>query len=138
MKIDKLPAKINKKLPHEARSSKAIATQKNKFKTKADARKPFEEIAEGMETQFVHHMLKQMRQTVPQDKPDSSEVGYYKSLVDYERAKILATDPKGGIGIKKMVLNEILPNYLKENNSPSNKTQMLNAYKDSLKENSHE
>lgn len=115
---------------------RGLALAKKQFQTKEDALEPYRKVAEGMETQFVHHMIKQMRNTVPQDKPDSGEVNYYKSLMDYERAKIMATDPKGGIGIKKLVLDEITPAYLKENHRrPQGNYQ---AYKNTLKENTHE
>ncbi len=120
------------------RQRNRVDNLKNKPLSKEEARKPFEKIAEGMETQFVHHMLKQMRQTIPQDKPDSSEVSYYNSLTDYERAKILATDPKGGIGIKKMVLDEILPHYLKKQPNHKPASQVHSSYMNAAKENSHE
>jgi Rod binding domain-containing protein len=133
MKVEgKSPIQINQK--HKA--SNRFNVNRKKTLTVEEARKPFEKVAEGMETQFVNHMLNQMRKTVPQDKPDSNEVSYYKSLMDYEVSKAMASDPRGGIGIKKMVLEEILPHHLKENRKTN--LAKMNPYKKGLEEISHE
>jgi Rod binding domain-containing protein len=62
--------------------------------------KPYEEIAEGMEANFSAHMLAEMRKTIPKESPDSSAMEYYNSLLDYERAQLMAKSDSG-LGIKK-------------------------------------
>jgi Rod binding domain-containing protein len=105
--------------------------------SKEEARRPYEKVAEGMETQFINHMIKEMRKGVPKEDQDSSAMNYYNSVMDYERSKILASDPRGGIGIKKMILEQMLPEHLKDRPVPK---QEISAYmkQKNLKENSHE
>lgn len=74
--------------------------------------KPFEEIAEGMEASFTSHMLAEMRKTIPKETPDSSAVEYYNSLLDYERAQTMAKSDSG-LGIKKVILDQIVPQNMK-------------------------
>ena len=74
--------------------------------------KPFEEIAEGMEANFTTHMLAEMRKTIPKETPDSSAMEYYNSLLDYERAQLMAKSDSG-IGVKKIILDQIVPQNMK-------------------------
>ncbi|HLW57579.1 MAG TPA: rod-binding protein [Bacteriovoracaceae bacterium] len=74
--------------------------------------KPYEEIAEGMEASFTSHLLAEMRKTIPKETPDSSATEYYNSLLDYERAQLMAKSDTG-LGIKKVVLDQIVPQHLK-------------------------
>ncbi|HXH32061.1 MAG TPA: rod-binding protein [Bacteriovoracaceae bacterium] len=74
--------------------------------------KPFEDVAEGMETNFTSHMLAEMRKTVPKETPDSSAMEYYNSLLDYERAQLMAKS-ESGLGIKKVILEQIVPQHMK-------------------------
>ncbi len=74
--------------------------------------KPFEEIAEGMEANFTSHMLAEMRKTIPKENPDSSAMEYYNSLLDYERAQLMAKSDSG-LGIKKVILDQIVPLHMK-------------------------
>ncbi len=74
--------------------------------------KPFEEIAEGMEANFTSHMLAEMRKTVPKESPDSSAMEYYNSLMDYERAQLMAKSDSG-LGVKKVILDQIVPQNMK-------------------------
>jgi Rod binding domain-containing protein len=74
--------------------------------------KPFEEIAEGMEANFTTHMLAEMRKTIPKESPDSSAMEYYNSLLDYERAQLMAKSDSG-LGIKKVILDQIVPQNMK-------------------------
>lgn len=79
--------------------------------------KPYEDIAEGMETSFTSHMLAEMRKTIPKETPDSSASEYYNSLLDYERAQLMAKSDSG-LGVKKVILDQIVPanmkHYLKQ------------------------
>jgi len=74
--------------------------------------KPFEDIAEGMEANFTSHMLAEMRKTIPKETPDSSAMEYYNSLLDYERAQLMAKSDSG-LGIKKVILDQIVPQHMK-------------------------
>ena len=74
--------------------------------------KPYQDIAEGMETSFTSHMLAEMRKTVPKESPDSSAMEYYNSLLDYERAQTMAKS-ESGLGIKKVILDQIVPQHMK-------------------------
>lgn len=75
--------------------------------------KPFEEIAEGMETSFTSHMLAEMRKTIPKETPDSSPMEYYNSLMDFEMAQTMAKSDTG-LGIKKVILDQIVPQHMKQ------------------------
>lgn len=86
--------------------------------------KPFKEVAEGMETQFASHMIEQMRKSIPREGEVSSAQQYYESLMDYEHAKALATSDTG-LGIKKVILDQILPAHLK---APVNPAKAQAAY----------
>jgi Rod binding domain-containing protein len=100
--------------------------------------KPFEEIAEGMEANFTSHMLAEMRKTVPKEDQDSSAMEYYNSLLDYERAQLMAKSDSG-LGVKKVILDQIVPqhmkHYLKNAQAP---VPSQGLTKVSMKENSNE
>lgn len=74
--------------------------------------KPYEDIAEGMEANFTSHMLAEMRKTIPKETPDSSAMEYYNSLLDYERAQLMAKSDSG-LGVKKVILDQIVPQNMK-------------------------
>lgn len=100
--------------------------------------KPFEDIAEGMEANFTSHMLAEMRKTVPKETEDSSAMSYYNSLLDYERAQLMAKSDSG-LGIKKVILDQIVPqhmkHYLKQAKALEPSQGMTNV---SMKENTNE
>lgn len=94
--------------------------------------KPYEEIAEGMEATFTSHLLAEMRKTVPKETPDSSATEYYNSLLDFERAQLMAKSDSG-IGVKKVVLEQIVPQHLKhyiKNSHPEIRQGMANQAKE--------
>lgn len=94
--------------------------------------KPYEEIAEGMETSFTSHLLAEMRKTVPKETPDSSAMDYYNSLLDYERAQLMAQSDTG-LGVKKVVLEQIVPHHLKQyikNSHPEIRQGLTNQAKE--------
>lgn len=74
--------------------------------------KPYEDIAEGMEANFTSHMLAEMRKTVPKETPDTPAMDYYNSLLDSERAQLMAKS-ESGLGIKKVILDQIVPQHMK-------------------------
>lgn len=91
--------------------------------------KPYEDIAEGMEASFTSHMLAEMRKSIPKEGQDSPSMDYYNSLLDYERAQLMAKSDTG-LGVKKVILDQIVPqnmkHYLKQN-SHTEVTQGLTA-----------
>lgn len=86
----------------------------NKYK---NVPKAYLDVAQGMETQFINHMMNEMNKTVKSEQPDSDANKYYKGLLDYERAKIMA-QTENGIGLKDIILDQILPQHLKVSNNP--------------------
>lgn len=100
--------------------------------------KPFEDIAEGMEANFTSHMLAEMRKTIPKESPDSSAMEYYNSLLDYERAQLMAKSDTG-LGIKKVILDQIVPQNMKhylKNARATEPSQVVTTV--SMKENTNE
>ncbi len=81
-------------------------------KPNSEPLRPYEEIAEGMEASFTSHMLGEMRKSIPKETPDSSSMEYYNSLLDYERSQLMAKSDSG-LGIKKIILDQITPADLK-------------------------
>ncbi len=90
-----------------------------KLPSREEQRKPYVEVAEGLETQFTNHLVEQMRKSIPRESEPSSAQQYYESLMDYERSKAMAKSDSG-IGIKRVVLDQILPQHLKEQPRPQN------------------
>jgi Rod binding domain-containing protein len=74
--------------------------------------RPYEDIAESMEANFTSHLLKEMRKTVPKETPDTPAMDYYNSLLDSERAQLMAKS-QSGLGVKKVILDQIVPQNLK-------------------------
>jgi Rod binding domain-containing protein len=75
-------------------------------------KKPYVEIAEGMEEQFTSHLIEQMKKGIPRENEPSSAQSYYEALLDQEYAKRMAHSDSG-LGIKHAVLEQILPRHLK-------------------------
>jgi Rod binding domain-containing protein len=82
-------------------------------KTLEDFRKPYDEVAEGMERQFTNYLLDQMKKGIPKDGESSSAREFYESQLDGEYAEAMAKSDSG-IGIKKVILEQILPPQLKK------------------------
>jgi Rod binding domain-containing protein len=91
--------------------------------------KPYVEVAEGMETQFSTHMIEQMRRSIPREKELSSAESYYESLMDHEHAKSMAKSDSG-LGLKKVILEQIVPAHLKQQPAPH---LVRNAYQANVK-----
>jgi Rod binding domain-containing protein len=92
-------------MPTIGNEAKIIQPQKAAHSARAIP-KEYVEVAQGMETQFIYEMLKEMKKTIPSESPKSSSESYYESLQDFERAKIMADQ---GLGIKEMILKQIYP-----------------------------
>ena len=72
--------------------------------------KEYMKVAEGMETQFTNHLLNEMRKSAAPTNPESNGQRIYKSLLDAERAKMMA-ESATGLGIKDLVLDQIYPKH---------------------------
>ena len=64
-----------------------------------------------MEGQFTEYLINQMEKTIDRDSTDSS-ADYYRSLLNSERAKMM-TKTNGGIGLQKVILDQIYPAHLR-------------------------
>jgi len=67
-----------------------------------------ERVAQGMETQFINYMIEKMRKNIPKNKTPSSTENYYQSLLNYERAKLIAKQNKG-TGLQKLIIEQLNP-----------------------------
>lgn len=106
--------------------------------TRSNPVKPFQDIAEGMEANFTTHMLAEMRKTIPKESPDSSAMDYYNSLLDYERAQLMAKSDSG-LGVKKIILDQIVPQHMKHYLDQQRATKPSQGMTDvSMKENKDE
>lgn len=86
--------------------------------------KPYLKVAQGMETQFINHMLTEMRKTVKSERPEAPGEGYYKSVLDYERAQMMAKT-ENGVGLKDLILDQIFPQHMRNpQNTSANATKM--------------
>ncbi len=105
--------------------------------TRTNPVKPYEEIAEGMETSFTQHMLAEMRKSIPKETPDSPAMDYYNSLLEQERAQMMAKSDTG-LGIKKVILDQIVPNHMKHYLKKSQPVYRQEMTIPAAKESSHE
>ena len=87
-------------------------TQQDKFK---NVPKPYMQVAEGMERQFTNHLLGEMRKTIDKTEARSNAERIYESMLDDERAKLMANS-ENGLGVKEVVLNQIYPQYKNQHN----------------------
>lgn len=119
------------------------AARLNLASTSQKILKQYEDVAEGMEANFTNHMLGEMRKSVNKETPDSAAMDYYNSLMDDEHSKTMAAS-KNGLGVKGMILDQILPQHLKQLRNPQAAQHQIAKYesspgrKDSAKEISHE
>lgn len=72
--------------------------------------KDYMRVAEGMERQFTNHLLTQMQKSIDPANPDSQAENIYKSMLNDERAKLMANS-NSGLGVKDLVLDQIYPQY---------------------------
>lgn len=98
--------------------------------------KDYLNIAESMEAQYINHMLSELDKTIIKEKPESAAEKYYKSLINTERAEIMAKS-ESGIGIKDLILDQIYPQHMRRT---VNYKQAINQYQQNVsnKEVKHE
>jgi Rod binding domain-containing protein len=108
-------AKLGITLPTSSQSepTQGLKIERQKKLYQLQQKDPYVKVAEGMETQFAQELISQMRKSIPRERDLSAAESYYQSLLDQEYAKKMAASDTG-LGIKKVVLEQILPQHLKE------------------------
>jgi Rod binding domain-containing protein len=98
------------------------------------------DVAEGMESQFINHMINEMRKSVNKTKPESQAERFYNSKIDEEYSKIMS-ETKNGLGLKEMIIEQLAPQYIRKPQLAQTKAG-LRTYQeqnvDSTKGGSHE
>ena len=72
---------------------------------------PYKNVAKGMEKQFAEFMVTQMESSTGAKETNSS-AKYYKSLMNSERADMMATKDQG-LGLQKVILDQIYPERMR-------------------------
>lgn len=82
-------------------------------------------VARGMEQQFAEYMLQQMNNTIEKNESEAQDSAqtYYENMQTTERAKMMA-DAKGGLGVQKIILNQIYPERLRTEMNYNNYMRM--------------
>lgn len=98
-------------------------------------------VAEGMESQFINHMINEMRKTVNKTEPMNQAERFYNSKLDEEYSKIMS-ETKSGLGLKEMIIEQLAPQYIRRDQVTMKNNEGLRTYKeqevDSNKGGSHE
>jgi len=71
----------------------------------------YKKVATGMEKQFAEFMISQMENSVGKTE-NNQAAKYYKSLMNSERAEMLATKDQG-MGLQKVILDQIYPQRMR-------------------------
>jgi Rod binding domain-containing protein len=78
-----------------------------------------------MEKQFIRHMIDEMQKTVKSQEEQGPGAQYYKSLLADKRSDIMA-QVENGIGLKEIILDQIVPTHLKNQPSRFDAVKMYN------------
>lgn len=84
--------------------------------------KAYKQIAEGMERQFINHLINEMDKSINLNKPRNSAEEYYHGLQKSEFADILTK--KDNIGIQKVILDQIYPDNNRNNRASEHLAQL--------------
>lgn len=79
--------------------------------------------AEAMEEQFANHLIGEMRKSIG-NKTTSSAQNFYNSLMDRERAKMMAQSDSG-LGVKEVIIDE----FMRETARPNSPFENVKMYK---------
>lgn len=74
--------------------------------------KPYREVAQGMEEQFLEFMIQQMKNSIQKTDESSSAMDYYESLLTEQQSQQMA-GKDGGIGIQDLILDQVYPEYMR-------------------------
>ena len=92
----------NQNLPHPRTSSNDLD----------NIPQPYLDVAQGMEKQFLEFMISQMKNSVNRAEEPDSAMNYYESLLTEEQAQQI-TSQNGGLGLQKLILDQVYPEYLR-------------------------
>lgn len=84
------------------------------------------EVAEGMESQFTDHLLKQMKKSSGKELGPAEKI--YHSMLDSERSKMMAKT-NTGLGIKDVIIREFHPQFEQRNFRQPTETAPVEMYK---------
>ena len=115
---------VTNPLASEIRNHSVKATNHQAYNKYKNIPKEYLDVAEGMEAQYINYMLNELNKTVQSERPESAAEKYYKSLINSERAEIMAKT-NNGVGIKDLVLDQIYPQHMRR---PVNIKQAMNQY----------
>ncbi len=75
----------------------------------------YKNVAKGMEQQFAEYMLAQMNNTVDKSENEAqdSATQYYENMQTGERAKAMVENHGTGLGVQKVILDQIYPQRLR-------------------------
>jgi peptidoglycan hydrolase FlgJ len=108
--------------------SKLRNVQKGSFVDSAAAKeaKALDAATRDLESVFVYMLLKEMRKTVPENKLINGGKGeeIFRDMLDEEMSKKMAAGPGEGIGIAKMLYDQLSrPAIAKQNNEQAQNVQ---------------
>lgn len=75
----------------------------------------YKNVAKGMEQQFAEYMLTQMNNTIDKNENENQDTAseYYENMQTTERAKAMVENHGSGLGIQKIILDQIYPQRLR-------------------------
>lgn len=76
-----------------------------------------------MEEQFANHLIGEMRKSIGKNSTSSAE-NFYNSMMDRERAKMMAASDTG-IGVKEVIIDE----FMRKTARPSSHFENVKMYK---------
>jgi Rod binding domain-containing protein len=92
----------------------------------ANVPKQYMEVAEGIERQFTNHLLTQMQKSAGDSIKGVEKL--YRQNLNSEYAKLMS-ESSTGVGIKDVVLRDIVPNFNKPNRNNVKMYQQVNSQK---------
>lgn len=75
----------------------------------------YKKVAQGMEQQFAEYMLSQMNNTIDKSENETQDSAnsYYENMQTAERAKAMVENKGTGLGVQKIILDQIYPQRLR-------------------------
>lgn len=104
--------------------------------------KDYKNVASGMEGQFAQFMVEQMKKTINRESEPGQAEQFYESILTQEQSKSMS-DKGDGLGLKKMILDQIYPAHMRskwnyDNYEAQKKAAMINRPKIDMKSNENE
>lgn len=83
------------------------------------------EVAEGLESQFTNHLLREMRKTSGRELGPAENI--YQSMLDAQRAEMMSQS-RTGVGIKDLVIEQLDPNFRQQQFPHRNNQKQIQNY----------